>query len=131
MTYNKATTVSALHGPVNRPDGGARRFESWAGSVDDWSDEVVRAIAIAHSLGIDLARVQFTADEFAIGIQVEQEHARLTHLADEVGDDPKVAGMLALSHLRLQPDYYTQLTSPRSPGDPPFIPAERDDLGAD
>jgi hypothetical protein len=60
------------------------------------------ATSVGNLLGIDWDKISF--DEFAVGLHIEaKEHGDVT-----LGS-PKIAGQIALAHLKEIPNYYTLL----------------------
>lgn len=61
------------------------------------------AKAVADSLNIDFSKVDYTLSAFRAGMEVELEHASVTH------KEAIKTGKIALDHLREDPKYYTKL----------------------
>ena len=68
-----------------------------------------QARAIATELGIDFRALGCDVEQFRMGLGVELEHGPRDRETDVSGDDPTVAGKIALAHLTEYPDYYTRL----------------------
>ena len=68
------------------------------------------AIMIGNKLGIDWHKV--SAEEFRLGLEVEQEHGSMWGDSTNVTkDDPLITGRIAWAHLKEMPDYYSRLNA--------------------
>jgi len=65
-----------------------------------------QAKEVAAELGIDFSRKEYTAEEFAFGMNVELEHGTADPATNVTNDDPVITGKIALAHLNEAPLYY-------------------------
>ena len=65
-----------------------------------------QAKEVATKLGIDFSRKEYTAEEFAFGMNVELEHGTVDSFTNVTNDDPIITGKIALAHLNEMPMYY-------------------------
>lgn len=61
---------------------------------------------IAAELGIDFDQVDFSPEEFLVGINIELEHGTVEAETNVTDDDPLVTGKIALAHLSEFGHYY-------------------------
>ena len=64
---------------------------------------------LGAAIGINWDAVQFDAEQFRQGLEVELEHGTHDPQTDVTGDDPVLTAKIALAHLKELPDYYTRL----------------------
>jgi len=67
------------------------------------------AVEIGEEIGIDWDRVEFSPEDFLVGLEIELEHG--TERGEEVNvtdDDPLATGMIAWAHLMETPLYYSE-----------------------
>jgi len=83
------------------------------------------ANALAAELGIDWESVDFNAEQFLRGLQVELEHGTKSPESNVTDDDPLLTGKIALVHLRELPDYYDRLAKMENAVDSQDEPTER------
>ncbi len=63
---------------------------------------------IAAKLGIDFEQVDFSPEEFLIGINIELEHGTIDAETNVTDDDPLLTGKIALAHLNEFGHYYNK-----------------------
>ena len=64
---------------------------------------------IAQSLGINWNQVNFTLEDFVIGLNVELEHGANDPETNVTNDDSILTGKIAWAHLKESGDYYERL----------------------
>lgn len=69
---------------------------------------LAEAISIAKQLGIDFANVEFTAEEYLEGLNIELEHGTVDPQTNVSNDDPLVTGKIAQAHLNETHLYYNE-----------------------
>jgi hypothetical protein len=88
-------------------------------------------VDVAEQLGIDFTIAPFSVEELKLGMEVEREHERFASTASPADDTLWGVGLLAVARLQDRPDFYTELTQARAPGDPPSPQYEHADVGTD
>ena len=68
---------------------------------------IEQARDIGERRGIDWKRID--VEQFRMGLDVELEHGLHDPSTDVTGNDPILAGKIALAHLKEFADYYTRL----------------------
>lgn len=64
------------------------------------------AIGIAQKLGIDFNSVEYTPEEYLVGLNIELEHGTVDPQTNVTNDDPLTTGKIAMAHLNEIPGYY-------------------------
>lgn len=67
------------------------------------------AETVAASIGIQWGAVEFNAEDFRYGMEVEYEHGTRDPQTNVTNDDPLITGRIAWAHLKEYPDYYRRL----------------------
>jgi hypothetical protein len=90
-------------------------------------------VEVAELLGIDFAAAPFSAEDLQVGMEVELEigHECTPSMVDIIDEDLVEIGKIAVINLQDRTDYYSQLTQPHAPGDPPMQPHRNADVGGD
>ena len=66
------------------------------------------AMDVASKLGIDFDKVDFTAEEFLEGINIELEHGTVDGHTNVSNDDPLITAKIAMAHLNEVSLYYNE-----------------------
>ena len=70
---------------------------------------IEEAKEIAKKLAIIWSDVDFSIDDFVMGVNVELEHGTQDPETNVTNDDPIMTGKIALAHLKEFGDYYIRL----------------------
>jgi hypothetical protein len=90
-------------------------------------------VEVAELLGIDFAAAPFSAEELQVGMEIERDlgYECTPSVVDLIDDDLVEVGKIAVANLHERSDYYSQLTQPHAPGDPPVRQQRNVDVGCD